>query len=109
MSQKLFYLPKYNLKFIDISYHVFPIIFFKKNLRIKFEKYMFKKGIECFFHYYPLHMSTFGKKYFHTNLKNTEKVYHGLVRLPLYPLLKISQIRKIINEIKNFINIYDFK
>lgn len=109
INQKLFYLPKYNLNFIDIAYHIFPIIFFKKNLRLKFEEYMSKKGIECFFHYYPLHMSTFGKKYFNKNLKNTERVYDGLVRLPLYPLLKTYQIRKIIKEVINFINIYDFK
>lgn len=109
INQKLFYLPSYNLDFLKISYHIFPIIFFKKNLRLKFEKYMLKKSVECFFHYYPLHLSTFGKKYFQKKLPNTTKVYHGLVRLPIYPSLKNLQILKIIKEIKNFINLYDFK
>ncbi len=49
---------------------------------------MKSKNIDCFFHYYPLHLSSFGKKISKVKLKNTEKIYNGLVRLPLYPTLK---------------------
>ena len=65
---------------------------------------MKQHGIECFFHYYPLHMSNYGKKIKKIKLPVTEKIYNGLVRLPLYPSLKISHINKIIKFSKKFIN-----
>ena len=61
------------------------------------------KKIECYFHYYPLHLSSFGKKYCKNKLINTEKVYNGLIRLPLYPDLKIKSLKKILKEISIFV------
>ena len=66
-------------------------------------EFMKKKGIYCFFHYYPLHLSTFGKKFSSHRLLNTEKVYNGLVRLPLYPSLKKKELKKIMKETSNFL------
>ncbi len=109
LNQHLFFLPEYNTNKSDFSYHIFPIIFFKKNIRLKFEKFMLRKKIECFFHYFPLHLSTFGKKISKNKLKNTEEVYNGLTRLPLYPTLSSSQIKKILKQIYNFTNLYDRK
>ena len=85
------------------GFHVFAIIFKGLSLREKFINYMKKKGIYCFFHYYPLHLSTFGKKFSSQRLLNTEKVYNGLVRLPLYPSLKKKELKKIIKETSNFL------
>lgn len=65
---------------------------------------MKQQGIECFFHYYPLHMSNFGKKIKKIKLPVTEKIYKGLVRLPLYPSLKLNQINRIIKFSKKFVN-----
>ena len=70
---------------------------------------MLKEGIECFFHYYPLHLSSFGKKFSKIKLKNTEQIYDGLTRLPLYPSLSISQVKKILIKIFNFVKLYDRK
>ena len=109
LNQNLFFLPKYNFNNSEFSYHIFPVIFFKKSLRLKFEKYMLKEGIECFFHYYPLHLSSFGKKFSKIKLKNTEQIYDGLTRLPLYPSLSISQVKKILIKIFNFVKLYDRK
>lgn len=109
IKQNLFYLPKYDFSKFEFSYHIFPIIFFKKNMRNRFEKFMLKKGIECHFHYYPLHLSTYGKRFSKKHLKNTEIIYSGLTRLPMYPTLKKNQIKEILNEIKKFIEIYDRK
>ena len=109
LKQDLFFLPKYGLSNSECAFHIFPLIFFKKNIRIKFEKYMLKEGIECFFHYYPLHLSSYGKKFSKIRLKNTEQVYNGLTRLPLYPSLSIPQIKKILTKIFKFVELYERK
>ena len=109
LKQNLFFLPEYNLNNSEFSYHIFPIIFFKKNIRLKFEKYMLKQGIECFFHYFPLHLSSYGKKFSKIKLKNTEQIYNGLTRLPIYPNLSITQVNKIISKIFKFVYLYERK
>ena len=85
------------------AFHVFPIIFNKLKLREKFINFMKKKGILCYFHYYPLHKSSFGRKFKKTNMTNTELIYNGLVRLPFYPGLKIQEAKKVILETNRFI------
>ena len=82
--------------------HVFALIFKNLKLRESFIKYMKKKKIFCYFHYYPLHISSFGKKFKRTQMKNTDKIYNGLVRLPLYPGLKKTEVSRIIKEVKKF-------
>jgi len=84
------------------AHHVFALVFNKLKLRESFIKYMKKKKILCYFHYYPLHISSFGKKFSRTQMKNTDKIYSGLVRLPLYPGLKQFEVIRIIKEIKKF-------
>ena len=85
------------------AYHVFSIIFKNFRMREKFINFMKKKGIFCYFHYFPLHMSSFGKKFQKTKMTNTEKIYNGLVRLPLYPGLKINEQSRVIIEAKKFL------
>ena len=59
---------------------------------------MSQNNILCYFHYYPLHMSYYGRKLSKTKLKNTEKIYNGLVRLPIYPSLNQLQVKTIIKK-----------
>lgn len=87
------------------AYHIFAIIFKNLNIRNKFIAYMNKQNIECYFHYYPLHMSKFGKQFIKDNLANTKKIYEGLVRLPLYSKLKKFELLYIINNVKKFIKL----
>ena len=82
--------------------HVFALIFKSLKLRDKFINFMKLKKIFCYFHYFPLHLSSFGKKFSKSKMENTNKINNGLVRLPLYPGLKKREISRIINEIKNF-------
>ena len=35
-------------------------------------------------------------------MKNTDRIYNGLVRLPLYPGLKQAEVARIIKEVKKF-------
>ena len=87
------------------AYHVFALIFKNLKIRDKFILYMKKKKIFCYFHYFPLHKSSFGKKFKRTGMVNTEKIYNGLVRLPFYPTMKGSDIKKIISKVVEFNNI----
>lgn len=82
--------------------HIFALIFKSLKLRDKFINFMQLKKIFCYFHYFPLHLSSFGKKFNKSNMKNTNKINNGLVRLPLYPSLKKKEILRIIKEVKNF-------
>jgi len=108
IKTNLFYLPAKKNKNIRNAFHVFPVVFKNKKLKNEFIKFMKKKNIECFFHYYPLHMSTFGKKISKTILKNTEAVFDGLVRLPLYPDLTFNNQKKILKHLELFIKKYHF-
>jgi dTDP-4-amino-4,6-dideoxygalactose transaminase len=85
LSNKNVYFLKSKHKFKKSAYHVFALIFRNIKLRDNFILFMKKKGIDCYFHYYPLHMSKFGRKIKKIKLPETEKTYNGLVRLPLYP------------------------
>ena len=51
-------------------------------------------GIEASFHYLPLHISPMGKKlgYRRGDLPVTEEVAASLIRLPMYPKLKKSEM-----------------
>ncbi len=84
------------------SYHTFPIIFNNLKIRDKFIEFMKRKGIFCYFHYFPLHMSNFGKKFNNKKLILTENVWKGLVRLPIYPDLNKSEIKFITNTARKF-------
>jgi dTDP-4-amino-4,6-dideoxygalactose transaminase len=106
LQTDLFYTLNKDTIYKESAYHVFPIIFQNKKFRDFFIKYMKTKNIECFFHYYPLHLSSYGKKIFKYKLKSTEKIYKGLVRLPLYPSLKKGELIYIIKQIIRFNNKY---
>ena len=82
--------------------HIFALIFKSLKLRDKFINFMKLKKIFCYFHYFPLHLSSFGKKFDKSKMENTNKINNGLVRLPLYPGLKKEEILRIIKEVKNF-------
>ena len=50
-------------------------------------------------------MSKFGKNFKCQNLNISEKIYNGLVRLPLYPLLSVRELNRIILTSKKFLKI----
>ena len=64
--------------------------------------HMKNHNIVCTFHYVPLHMSTYGKKFCKYKLVNTEKIFNGLVRLPIYPTMTRLEFKQISTAIKIF-------
>ena len=107
-KNELYYIPFLKDKNKLSSYHTFTVIFKKKQIRDNFIKFMYSKNIQCYFHYFPLHKSTYGKKFCNYKLKYTDDVYNGLVRLPLYPDLSITEQQKIIKKFIFFVKNYPF-
>ena len=90
--------------YLSSSFHNFVILFFSKKLKLLFIKYMKKNSINCTTHYYPLHLSPYGKQISKSPaLPNTSWVFNTLVRLPLYNGLKNHHQKKIIGCIKKFL------
>ena len=89
------------------SYHLFVIYITsnKKNIRKELFEYFRKKKILVNVHYIPIHLQPYYKKLgFKTGqFKNSESYYKKALSLPVHPLLKIRDIKKIINIIKKFL------
>ena len=61
-------------------------------------------GINCAFHYVPLHSSPAGKKYGRVsgNLEVTNNIAERLVRLPLFPGMSINQADLVVEKTFDF-------
>ena len=77
----------------DPNWHIFAIRV-PKIARDKIIKGLRAYGIEAAFHYLPLHTSVMGKKlgYKKGDLPISEEVAATLIRLPMHPKLKKSEI-----------------
>ena len=88
-----------------INGHNFYLLFKNKKKKLELVSFLKKKGIISVNHYTGLHRSNFYKK---NNqrvvLKNSDMYTDNLLRLPLYPDLKIKNINKIASYIKIFIH-----
>ncbi len=104
ISSDKFMICKYKDSYKESAYHTFPIIFNNLKARDGFIKFMKKNGIFCYFHYFPLHMSNFGKKFNNKKLFFTDKVWKGLVRLPIYPNLNKKELKFIVISAKKFLH-----
>jgi len=82
------------------NWHIYAIMLPGKKERDAFIKGMQKEGVECLTHFVPLHLSSFAVKNLGCKAGDfpvTEKVCDGLVRLPVYPQLKIRDLERIVN------------
>ena len=72
--------------------------------RTAFIAYMKEEGIQCTFHYIPLHSAPAGQKFgiFSGNDEHTTPESERLVRLPLYYQLSKGDRSSVITSIKNF-------
>lgn len=94
---KLPYIPDY----CTTNYHIFYMLLNSSDER---DNLMFKlkeKGINAVFHYIPLHSSPIGRQLGHKegDLLITESVSGRLLRLPMYPDLKDSEMEYIVKAI----------
>ena len=100
IKSKFLILPK-KQKYKKNTYHLF-VVRINKNKRKKFINYLKTKNILCGIHYpIPNHQQKPYQK-FKKKLPITERVSKEIVSLPIYPLLKPKEIKKIINSVNSF-------
>jgi len=81
--------------------HIYYLLLHNENDRSRFIENMSAKGINCIFHYIPLHLSNAGIEYGrgHGNLDITERYAERIVRLPLWVSLSTKNQERVINAV----------
>lgn len=84
--------------------HLFYIILESHEVRNELISYLSSQAIEAPFHYYPLHLSSYGKEVgrCHGTLKETLRAGFQLVRLPLFHGITTQQQDTVVEAIHNF-------
>lgn len=86
------------------SYHLFPIVLPRADLRSYFMEYMKSRGIQTSIHYPPIHKFTnYRCQRQNTDLSHTEAVGAKIVTLPLYAALKKEHIDYVTSTIKAWV------
>ena len=102
-------LPQYNIKNYN-SFHLYVISLnfdlMKKN-KNHFFKYMLQKGIMFQYHYKPIYKYSLFKN--SKKLINSEYYFKNAISLPIYYNLNNLNQKKIVKEIKKYIEIYKVK
>ena len=82
--------------------HMFYLKLADLEERTRFIEYMKGQGVQCVFHYIPLHSSPAGKKYgrFHGEDVHTTKESERLVRLPMYYRMEQKDIDHVTEKVK---------
>ena len=92
-------------EFAEANAHMFYILLNSEDERNEILKYMNSNGVNCTFHYIPLHQSDFYKKHYgEISLHNTEDLSGRILRLPLYYALSDSEIEFIVKKIYEYFN-----
>lgn len=91
------------------SWHLFPIFLdlnFLKITRDKFIEELGKRGIGTSVHFIPLHRHPFYKSlgYKIDDFPLSEKAYHSIISIPIYPGLKKKEVEYVIENIIDLIN-----
>ena len=89
------------------SWHIFPIWIDEKIFgldRNQLIKELWKRNIGTSVHFIPLHLQPFYQKTYHYKKGDfpvTEKVYEGIVSLPLFPDMKRGDVDDVVEAIKD--------
>ncbi len=88
----------------DPNWHIFAIRV-PKSSRSRIVKELKSYGVEASFHFLPLHTSVMGKQlgYKKGSCPITEEVSSTLIRLPIYPQLKNSEIDYMVEVLKKIL------
>lgn len=89
--------------FAEGNGHMVYILLNDMKTRDKLLKYMNDNGVNCTFHYIPLHLSDFYLKHYgEIKLPVTEKLSGCIMRLPMYFSLKNDEIDYIVDKIHSY-------
>lgn len=100
-------LPKEDKRIFN-AYHLYPIRLKKGNVklrRLKLYELLKKKSINTNIHYIPIYRHPYYQKlgFKVKNFPNCETYYNSTLSLPIYPDLKIKQLKKITKIVKDFL------
>ena len=86
--------------------HMFYLLCKTNKERDSLIDYLKQRGVNAVFHYIPLHSSPAGLKLgaYQGEMRVTNKIASSILRLPLYPELKDTEIDYISNLILSFFN-----
>ena len=85
--------------------HMYYLLLNDRDDRTQFIDAMKEQGVNCVFHYVPLHNASYGQEVArtHGDLAITEKLADRLVRLPLWLNLEEEQVDQIIDSAYNYL------
>lgn len=92
------------------AYQLYSIRLSNTNERNKMIQFLAKKGIMSKVFFHPVHLSAFYNKdqnVYNSSLKKTELVSNTILSLPMFPGLKLEEMKYIIDSIGEFFEIYD--
>jgi dTDP-4-amino-4,6-dideoxygalactose transaminase len=91
--------------YCEQAYHLYYLRFSDADTRSRFLKHMRRAGILAVFHYLPLHLSSYGRRYGgeEGDCPVTEHVSETLVRLPLYKALTDNEVQYIVDTVLSFV------
>jgi dTDP-4-amino-4,6-dideoxygalactose transaminase len=88
---------------VSVNGHIYYIVLKSPKVLKELMNYGNKKGISFQEHYQCLHLSPYNKKYgSKVKLKNSEKFAKNILRLPIYPDLKVKDLKRVVNTIEYF-------
>lgn len=103
------YLQTYSRSSDNTEYngHLFYIVFYQKDMAIRFKDYLKTWDIQVRTHFIPLHESRMGRQYIRpvNHFRFEEGLGQRLIRLPLYGNLTIEDIKGILLIIKDFFEV----
>ena len=79
---------------------MYYLVFADSSKRNLFLELMRDRGVNCAFHYVPLHSPSFGKTVSRSigDLPNTQKISESIVRLPLYIGVEQQEVVSVVNK-----------
>ena len=91
----------------ESSYHLYPVELNLNKLtinRTQFIDELKEKGIGVSVHFIPLYRHPYYQKTFNLKLEDypvSESIYPGIITLPIWPGMKISQIEQVIDNVNS--------
>jgi UDP-4-amino-4,6-dideoxy-N-acetyl-beta-L-altrosamine transaminase len=91
------------------AWHLYPIIIDTNNLNITRDKIidaLREENIGVSVHFIPLHKHPYFQEYQKEEFPIADKIYEGLISLPLFPGMEKSDVEDVVNALKRIINFY---
>ncbi len=88
----------------EINGHIYYLLLQSRARRDQFLETLNARGINCVFHYIPLHSSPAGQRFgrTHGDLALTEDLSGRLARLPMWPTLSQQELNLVVEEVFRF-------